>query len=223
MTPGVAGADPVVDLGSTLDAAAGALGMALSPLQSRQLLQFLALLERWNRTYNLTAIRALPAMLTHHVVDCLAAAAALRRRLGEAQALRVLDVGSGGGLPGVVLAIALPGRRVTCVDRVGKKAAFVRQVAGSLGLANLESLHARVEDLASRRYDVVTARAFASLSDLVAATRELLAPGGSWMALKGKSPDAELAELPEDVVFHVEPLHVPGLDAERCLVWLKGR
>ena len=220
MTPGVAGTDAVAVLAPDLEAAAQALGIPLSPLQSRQLHDFLALLERWNRTYNLTAIRSLPAMLTQHVVDCLATAAALQRRLGALGTARVLDVGSGGGLPGVVVAVALPGTRVTCVDSVGKKAAFVRQVAGSLALANLESLHARVENVATGPFDIVTARAFASLSDLVAVTSSLMAPGGTWMAMKGKTPDAELAALPEGTAFHVEQLTVPGLDADRCLVWM---
>jgi len=220
VTPGVAGSGAIAALRPELETAARTLGIALSAAQVHQLLDFLALLERWNRTYNLTAIRSLPAMLTQHVFDCLAAAAALRRRFGPPLPTRILDVGSGGGLPGVVLAIVLPETQVTCVDRVGKKAAFVRQVAGSLALPNLESLHARVEDMLTGPFDIVTARAFASLVDLVAATRGVVAPDGAWMAMKGKSPDAELAALPEGLMFHVEPLTVPKLEAERCLVWI---
>ena len=135
---------------------------------------------------------------------------------------RVLDVGSGGGLPGVVWAIALPDLELHCVDTVGKKAAFVRQVAAELRLPNLKAEHARVESLKGPAADVVTSRAFASLADFVRLTAHLLAPGGVWMAMKGKRPDDEIAALPATAaMFHVEPLTVPGLDAERCLVWLR--
>jgi 16S rRNA (guanine527-N7)-methyltransferase len=121
----------------------------------------------------------------------------------------------------VVLAILCPALAVTCVDTVGKKAAFIRQVALELGLPNLRAEHARVEQL-SGHFDVVASRAFASLPDFTAWTRQLLAPGnGVWMAMKGRRPEDELAELPDEVkLHHVEPLHVPGLDAERCIVWL---
>lgn len=137
--------------------------------------------------------------------------------------VRLLDVGSGGGLPGVLLAIARPDVQVCCVDTVGKKAAFVRQVAAELRLSNLRAEHARVEDLHTQ-HDIITSRAFASLADFIALTRERLAPAGVWMAMKGKSPDDERAALPPDIdVFHVEQIQVPGLDAERCLVWMRKR
>lgn len=136
-------------------------------------------------------------------------------------AVRLLDVGSGGGLPGVVLAIGCPHLQVTCVDTVGKKAAFIRQVAAELKLPNLRAEHARVEQLNSR-FDLITSRAFASLLDFVSLTRDRMAEGAVWMAMKGKQPDEELAVLPPDVkVFHVEQLNVPGLDAQRCLVWMR--
>jgi 16S rRNA (guanine527-N7)-methyltransferase len=183
---------------------------------------FLGLLAKWNAAYNLTAVRDPAQMRTQHLADCLAVVAPLRRHLGAGRVARLLDVGSGGGLPGVVLAIADPAWDVTCVDTVGKKAAFVRQVAGELGLPNLHAVHARVETLAAPPFDVVTSRAFASLADFVAWTRALLAPGGVWMAMKGKRPDDEIAALPADIeVVGVEALHVPGLDAERCLVWMR--
>jgi len=134
----------------------------------------------------------------------------------------VLDVGSGGGLPGVVIAIACPEVAVTCVDTVAKKAAFIQQAAAELGLPHLRATHARVESL-RESYDVVTSRAFASLKDFVTWSRSALAPNGVWMAMKGRQPDAEIAELPADVsVFHVEPIAVPGLDAQRCIVWMRG-
>jgi 16S rRNA (guanine527-N7)-methyltransferase len=133
-------------------------------------------------------------------------------------------VGSGGGLPGAVIAVLNPAIDVTCVDTVGKKAAFVQQVAASLRLRNLHSQHARVEQMKAAAFDVVTSRAFASLTDFVALTRQHLAPAGVWLAMKGKDPVDERAALPVDIdVFHVEQLTVPGLDAERCLVWMRPK
>ena len=197
------------------------LGLAPSPEQIDALDGFFGLLQRWNATYNLTAVRDPAQMLTHHLADCLAVVTPLQRWLGERPARRLLDVGSGGGLPGVVLAIMLPALDVTCVDTVGKKAAFVRQVAAELRLRNLHGEHARVEAMTSA-YDVVTSRAFASLVDFVTLSRARLAPEGVWLGMKGKHPTQELADLPADVeVFHVEPLTIPGLDADRCLVWMR--
>jgi 16S rRNA (guanine527-N7)-methyltransferase len=184
---------------------------------------YLGLLAKWNAAYNLTAVRDPAQMRVQHLADCLAVVGPLQRRLG-ARPARILDVGSGGGLPGVVLALAEPTWDVTCVDTVGKKAAFVRQVAGELALPNLHAEHARVEALNAPPFDVITARAFASLPDFARLTRPLLASGGVWMAMKGKRPDDEIAALPADIdVFHVEPIDVPGLDAERCLVWMRPR
>lgn len=195
------------------------LGLHPTPGQAAALMDYLALLQRWNATYNLTAVREPGAMLTQHLADCLAIVPAVHR---EQPAGRVLDVGSGGGLPGVVLAIMLPAVAVTCVDTVGKKAAFIRQVAGTLKLPNLQSVHARVEALSADPFDLITSRAFASLADFTALTLSLLAPTGRWIAMKGKTPAAEMSALPPGVqVFHVEQLAVPGLDADRCLVWMR--
>ena len=200
------------------------LRLGLSAEQTAQLFQFAQLIQKWNRVYNLTAVRDGEDMLTHHLLDSLAVVAPLRRALSDIQAAppRVLDVGSGGGLPGVVIAIACPEVAVTCVDTVAKKAAFIQQAAAELGLSHLHATHARVENL-RESYDVVTSRAFASLKDFVTWSRSALAPNGVWMAMKGRQPDAEIAELPADVsVFHVEPIAVPGLDAQRCIVWMRG-
>jgi len=195
------------------------LGLPPSAAQTSALVQYLGLLQRWNATYNLTAVRDPEAMLSQHLADCLAVVPPLQRRAGQG---RLLDVGSGGGLPGVVIAMMLPSWDVTCVDAVAKKAAFVRQAAGALALPNLHAVHARVEDLKAPPFDVVTSRAFASLADFVSLTRRHLAPGGAWMAMKGRVPDDEIAALPADIeVFHVEPLQVPGLDAQRCLIWMQ--
>lgn len=205
------------------------LQLTLSDDQQTKLAAYMVLLAHWNSTFNLTALRDPQDMLSHHLTDCLAVLAPLTRHLTERQAtrteasgpLKLLDVGSGGGLPGVVLAICCPAVHVSCVDTVGKKAAFIRQVAAELKLPNLKAEHARVEQLKGR-YDLITSRAFASLLDFVSLTRELLADGAVWMAMKGKQPDEELAVLPSSInVFHVEQLDVPGLDAQRCLVWMR--
>jgi 16S rRNA (guanine527-N7)-methyltransferase len=194
---------------------------APSEAQAQALLGFLTLLQRWNTTYNLTAVRDPRQMRTQHLADCLAVIGPLRRYLAQHPVRRLLDVGSGGGLPGVVIAVMQPELEVVCVDTVGKKAAFVRQVAAELGLRNLSAEHARVESLDATPFGIVTSRAFAALAGFVALTRRHLAPGGVWMAMKGRRPDDEIAALPVDVqMFHVEPLVVPGLAAERCLVWM---
>ena len=197
-----------------------ALGLSLSDEQIQRLLGYMALIQKWNKVYNLTALRDPADMLTHHLLDSLTAIAPLRRHT-QGQPIRVLDVGSGGGLPGVVLAICMPELSVSCVDTVAKKAAFVQQVAVSLKLSNLRGLHARVESLTDP-YPVICSRAFASLPDFVTWSRSALAEGGVWMAMKGKHPQGEIEALPADVkVFLVEPLTVPGLDVERCMVWLR--
>jgi 16S rRNA (guanine527-N7)-methyltransferase len=209
-----------VNLEAGLRSGAQALGLALSEAQIQHLLDYSALIQKWNKVYNLTALRDPADMLTHHLLDSLTAIAPLRRHT-QGQPARVLDVGSGGGLPGVVLAICMPELSVSCVDTVAKKAAFVQQVAVSLRLPNLRGLHARVESLTDP-YQVICSRAFASLPDFVTWSRSALDEGGVWMAMKGKHPQGEIDALPADVqVFHVEPLVVPGLDVERCMVWMK--
>ena len=213
--------DPAARI-ARLHAAAAALDLPLDDSAATSLLRYLELLHRWNTTYNLTAIRDPDQMLVQHVVDCLTVIGPLRRRLGTQTSARILDVGSGGGLPGAVIAILCPGLDVTCVDTVGKKAAFIQQVSAQLRLANLHAQHARVEQLQATPFQVITSRAFASLADFVGLTRPLLAADGAWMAMKGKKPTDELAALdPSVLMFHVEQLTVPGLDAERCLVWMQ--
>jgi 16S rRNA (guanine527-N7)-methyltransferase len=205
-------------------AAAQALGLPLSNAQADQLLAYLDLLQRWNATYNLTAVRDPAAMWLQHVVDCMAAVPSVQAQLPGDHRPRILDVGSGGGLPGIVWAVLMPQVDITCVDTVGKKAAFIRQAAGSLGLRNLQARHARVEQLKEAPFDLITSRAFSSLVDFTTLTRQLLAADGQWVAMKGKPPTDELAALDwPATMFHVEHLTVPGLDAERCLVWLKNK
>lgn len=210
-----------------LEAGVRALGLALDDARLTRLLRYLRLIAQWNRVYNLTAVREPEAMLTQHLLDCLAVLPPLRRewaaRHGPADAApRVLDVGSGAGLPGAVLAICEPTWAVTCVDAVAKKASFIRQVAAELGLPNLQATHQRVEAMPGATFDLITSRAFATLADFVTLTRERLAPGGTWVAMKAHLGDDERLAVPPDVtVFHVEPLAVPGLDAARCLVWMR--
>ena len=200
------------------------LDLALDEAQITALLDYVDLIQKWTRVYNLTAVRDPQDMLTHHLLDSLAVVRPLRQQLaalGRDESVRVLDVGAGAGLPGVVLAICCPTMTVHCVDTVAKKAAFVQQAAVSLKLPRLRGIHARVESL-TEPYDVVCSRAFASLADFTQWSIGALAPQGVWMAMKGKHPAAELLALDPGVqVFHVEPLQVPGLDAERCLVWMR--
>ena len=213
------------ELRAPLEAGLQALGLDLTPAQIETLMEFQALLGKWNKVYNLTAVRDPQEMLTHHLLDSLAAVPALQRHLAQMPAREgrtaMLDVGSGGGLPGVVFAICCPQIDVHCVDTVGKKAAFIQQAAATLRLPNLRGIHSRVEQLTTR-YPLISCRAFASLVDFTSWSRQALEEGGTWLAMKGKHPDDEIAALPADVqVFHVEPLKVPGLDAERCILWLR--
>jgi 16S rRNA (guanine527-N7)-methyltransferase len=202
------------------------LSLNVAEPQQRQLLSYMTLIQKWNKVYNLTALRQVQEILTHHLLDSLSAVSPLLGHIaktkGDANAgIELLDVGSGGGLPGVVIAICCPNIRVTCVDTVSKKAAFVQQVAASLRLSNLRGVHARVESLTGP-YDVICSRAFASLPDFVSWSAAALSDGGVWMAMKGKLPEAEMAALPSFAeVFHVEQLQVPGLEADRCMVWMK--
>lgn len=223
--------DQMESLSLPLDQGLEHLGLEVPLSARRQLVGYLALIDRWNRVYNLTAVRNPADMLVQHLLDSLAVVTPLRRHLqakGPAPGVggpsaRVLDVGSGAGLPGVVLSIVEPHWEVTCVDAVAKKASFIRQVAAELGLPNLRPQHARVEDLpAQPGFDIVTSRAFASLGDFVSLTGHLLNPQGCWMAMKGRVPEDELADLPPGVeMFHVEQLKVPSLEAQRCLVWMR--
>jgi 16S rRNA (guanine527-N7)-methyltransferase len=196
------------------------LGLRLDGSQVAQLLDYLDLIQKWNKVYNLTAVRDPAEMLTHHLLDSVAVVRPLRKQTAS-RPLSLLDVGSGAGLPGVLIAICCPDLHVDCVDTVAKKAAFIQQAAVTLRLPNLRGLHSRVENL-SGHYDVISSRAFSSLADFVSLSSQALAEEGIWMAMKGKHPAEEIAALPPTAeMFHVEQLLVPGLDAERCIVWMK--
>ena len=210
-----------------LEALAPRLGLALAATERERLLAYMALIQRWTKVYNLTSVRNTGEMFTHHLLDCLAVVLPLRTGTGAAGqgALRVLDVGSGAGLPGVILAMLNPTWQVTCVDAVAKKAAFIRQAAAELGLPNLEGVHGRVEGTGTFRrpeFDLITSRAFASIRDFITLTRPLLAPHGQWAAMKAHLSAEERSDIPADVqMFHVEQLDVPELNEKRCLVWLR--
>lgn len=193
------------------------LQLDLNQQQHEQLLDYLALLFKWNAVYNLTSVRDPMQMMTHHVLDSLTAVPAF------VGARNVLDVGAGGGLPGMVLAIAKPGMKVSMIDTVHKKTAFLTQVKAELGLANVTVYTMRVEQLeVSDKFDVITSRAFADLSDFVNWSGHVLAEGGQFIALKGTAPPEEQERLPKEwKVTELRPLAVPGLDAERHLVFIQ--
>ena len=204
--------------GLTLRSGLAQLQLELNEKQIRQLQDYLTLIAKWTRVYNLTAVRDPAEMMTHHLLDSLAI---IRPLQSQMQRGRLLDVGSGAGLPGVVIAICCPDISVSCVDTVAKKATFIKQAALELKLPNLSGVHARVENIATP-FDLVCSRAFASLIDFTQWSANALAPSAVWMAMKGKHPADELAALPPTVeVFHVEQLHVPGLAADRCVVWMR--
>jgi 16S rRNA (guanine527-N7)-methyltransferase len=209
------------------------------PTVSARLERYLDLIQRWGQVHNLTAIRERQAMRIQHLHDSASLLPELDLCAPAGRTGVLLDVGSGAGLPGVVVAICRPGWRVVCVDKVGKKTGFIQQVAAELGLPNLRAVHARVEELANHAgwqdwvpqgADVVTARAFASLSDWVMLTQACLRDAGVWLAMKGQAPVAEIADLravvaadalrwPVDLKsIATLPLKVDGLDAQRCLV-----
>jgi len=200
-------------LQAQLEHGIAALGLQLPAEAVPRLLDYLALLERWNGAYNLTAVRDPAEMVTRHLLDSLAI-------LPFVQGSTLVDLGTGPGLPGIVLAIAAPGRQILLVDSNGKKVRFLREAIRALKLEGVRAEQARVENVAGQ-FDCVTARAFASLADMLAWGGHLLAPGGIWLAMKGKQPDDELPGIPDGfVVRATHELHVPGLPAERHLLVL---
>jgi 16S rRNA (guanine527-N7)-methyltransferase len=210
-----------MSLQTQLAAGIAALGLALPEGAEANLLAYLALLDKWNRVYNLTAVRDTERMVSHHLLDSLAAVAFFQG--GCPDLIRVLDVGSGGGLPGIPLAIARPELQVTLIDSIAKKTAFLLQAKAELGLANLHVVTSRVEDFRPLAgFDIITSRAFSDLKEFVTLTRHLLKPGGHWLAMKGLIPHEEIASLPDWVkVSANHSLAVPGLEASRHLIVLE--
>jgi len=192
-----------------------ALDVVLPAEAQQKLLAFRDLLLKWNKTYNLTALRDPAQAISHHLLDSLA----ILPHVGDGN---LLDVGSGGGLPGIPLAIALPELSVSMVDTVQKKTTFLQQAVIELALRNVTVHHARVEEMPGQ-YAQISSRAFAEIGLFISLTRHLLAPNGRWLAMKGVRPDDELKALPADITVEaIIPLSVPGLDAERHLIILKA-
>ena len=196
------------ELAEKLAAGIAEMGLQVSPERQQSLSDYLALLAKWNKVYNLTAVRDPLEMVTLHLLDSLSV-------LSYIDGKSLLDVGSGGGLPGIVLAICLPDLQVTTIDTVQKKAIFMRQVKGELGLGNLQVVNARVEEYEAEPFELIISRAFSDLDLFMALSQHLLAEGGRWLAMKGVSPQQDLEAL--KVKSKVYPLSVAGLDAERHL------
>ena len=204
------------------------LRLQMSDLQQQKMLTYLQELMRWNKTYNLTAIRDVDQALVQHVFDSLTVVKPLIEHFEsrEIDAPKIMDVGSGAGLPGVILAIGIPYAQVTCIDAVDKKISFIRQMKGTLGLQNLECTHARIEEIEPGQFDTVISRAFSSVSDFVGLAGKHVVKGGSMIAMKGKRPDEEMKALSQQTqwtVVKIEDIEVPELNAERCLVWLEDK
>lgn len=201
-------------LAQQLQTGLNALSIDASARQQQQLLDYLGLMQKWNKAYNLTAIRDPQQMLIRHLLDSLAV-------VPHIQAGSLIDVGSGGGLPGISLAILFDQQPITTLDSNSKKTRFQNQVRIELGLSNLEVIHGRVETVQDRQFSQVISRAFASILDMVTLSHALLAEKGVFLAMKGRYPDAELADLPPQFVLQQShELHVPGLEEERHLLVL---
>ena len=191
------------------------LGLDIGAATQQRLLDYLALIQKWNKVHNLTAVRDLEAMVTLHLLDSLSV-------LPHIKTGRLLDVGSGAGLPGIVLALARPDLSVTTLDSVGKKASFMRQAKAELGIANLEVVSGRVEEFKpAYKFDMIISRAFSEIANFLELTQHLLADNGEWLAMKGVYPDEEMVNL-KGVTTRVVELNVPGLDARRHLVFLRA-
>jgi len=213
------------DFETRLNNAAASLKVDLSGKQREQILRYINQLQRWNKTYNLTAVRDPEQMLIQHVFDSLSVVSPIDELVSAKKTndVKIMDVGSGGGLPGVILAIAKPDWDITCVDAVEKKMAFVRQMSAVLELPNLHATHQRVETIPPYQADIVISRAFASLVDFVSLASRHVGVDGLMLAMKGREPDDEVADLAKLGGWEVEqikPLFVPELDAQRCLVYL---
>lgn len=206
-----------VALGAELSAGVASLGLPVTEEQIEKMLAYLALLVKWNSVYNLTSIRDPQDMVKQHLLDSLSAVYAFT------QAKNILDVGSGGGLPGIILAIVFPSTSISMIDTVNKKTAFLTQVKAELKLKNVTVHTGRVELLkVENKFDVITSRAFSELNNFVNWSHHLLQEGGRFLAMKGVSPNQEIERLPEGWdVESIEPLHVPGLHVERHLVVIR--
>ena len=207
-----------MDNAQKLQAGIAAMGLTIPPEQQAKLLDYVELLKKWNKTYNLTALRDESLMISHHLLDSLT----LLPYIGNAQTM--LDVGSGGGQPGIPAAICRPDVQITLLDANTKKTSFLQQAVIELGLSNVRVVSGRVEAVQNFQADLITSRAFAELADFVQWTAHLLKDGGRWAAMKGVYPEEEIRRLPDFVeVERVDVLHVPQLDAERHMVLLRKK
>lgn len=207
-----------MDLKHILQQGLQEMGIDLSTAQQLLLLEFVSLLKKWNSTYNLTALRDGQSVISHHILDSLT----LLPYVADARGL--IDVGSGGGMPGIPTAIARPDLPVALLDANSKKTSFLQQAAIELGLKNVQVMTGRVEAMVGERFDVITSRAFAELGDFAGLTKQLMAKGGVWAAMKGVYPYEEIAQLPDSVeVVRVDKLYVPHLDAERHMVVMRKK
>jgi 16S rRNA (guanine527-N7)-methyltransferase len=211
-----------------LEKACQTLSLEPTKQQQEKLLEYLSQLLKWNKTYNLTAIRDPEQALVQHIFDSLAIIKPLKNYFHQKELDKktVLDVGSGAGLPGVIIATMIPEALVTCVDTVEKKMTFVRQVSGVLALENLKALHQRVELIQDQKFEIVTSRAFATLQDFATLAGANVEKNGKLLAMKGKIPLDEISNLEEETDWNVEgvdALKVPQLSAQRCLIWMKQK
>ncbi|PIT08808.1 16S rRNA (guanine(527)-N(7))-methyltransferase [Snodgrassella alvi] len=194
------------------------MNINLTVPQQLQLLAFVELLKKWNSTYNLTALRNDQDVISHHILDSLTLLPYVERARG------LIDVGSGGGMPGIPVAIARPDLPVALLDANSKKTSFLQQAVIELGLSNVQVITARVEAMVGEQFDVITSRAFAELNDFVTITKQLMAKDGYWAAMKGVYPYEEIERLPENVeLVQVDKLSVPHLDAERHMVLVRKK
>lgn len=199
-----------------------ALNLGLTDQQTAAMECFGELLLKWNATYNLTAITNEQDVVFLHLLDSLTFVHALDQQ--KFACSRLLDVGSGGGLPAIPFAICKPECHVTTVDAVKKKTLFLRQATFELGLKNVKVIHSRIQQVSESAFDIISSRAFASLPDMVSWTKHLLKSEGFWLAMKGKVPSEEISELPADIeVVQILPLTIPNCDFERNLIVLKRR
>lgn len=216
----------MISFDNRLTEAVEKMGLILDDKQKQDILLYLELIQKWNKTYNITAIKDAEQILIQHIFDSLSVVAPLHQKINQNQEAVVLDVGSGGGLPGVIVAICCPKWHITCIDAVEKKTSFITMVSGRLGIKNLRSKHCRIEDYVSAEADLVISRAFASLSDFANWSGHTAKDNAYLVAMKGRYLEEEIKELEASSEWQLvswQPLEVVDMDAERCLIWMSKK